>query len=209
VRGVRDAQRRAGIQPTDHARQNALAVKERSRLNALRRLSQQEEELRPHRDVRAACSSGGGRLGGGAGRTTAVTRSSGSRGAQPHVAGSTSSSKSSRGCSSNAGTGGALTPTTSMRRNFVEENRLAAAAARHAAKAESKAGAADYMSKREYGQVGSWLGAVAAAVLLVMCWRVVLFPSPGAELSTQHRFVNQQHHHPPAPPPPPGAHLPG
>jgi hypothetical protein len=40
VRGVRDAQARAGIKPTDHARQNLLAVKERSRLNALRRLSQ-------------------------------------------------------------------------------------------------------------------------------------------------------------------------
>jgi hypothetical protein len=55
VRGVRDAQRRAGIKPTDHARQNALAVKERSRLNALRRLSEVRGE-----------GAGAGR-GGGAG----------------------------------------------------------------------------------------------------------------------------------------------
>lgn len=43
VRGVRDAQIRAGITPTNHARHNALAVKEQSRLNALYKQQEVQE----------------------------------------------------------------------------------------------------------------------------------------------------------------------
>lgn len=45
VRGIRDAQRRAGITPTNHSRHNVQAVKEQSRLNALQKLQQQDERI--------------------------------------------------------------------------------------------------------------------------------------------------------------------
>jgi hypothetical protein len=43
VRGIRDAQARAGITPTNHSRHNITAVKEQSRLNALKKLQDQED----------------------------------------------------------------------------------------------------------------------------------------------------------------------
>lgn len=39
VRGLRDAQVRAGIKPVNHARANARAIKEQSQMNALRKAS--------------------------------------------------------------------------------------------------------------------------------------------------------------------------
>lgn len=45
VRGIRDAQRRAGITPTNHSRHNIQAVKEQSRLNALQKAQQQDERI--------------------------------------------------------------------------------------------------------------------------------------------------------------------
>lgn len=39
VRGPRDAQLRAGIKPVNHARANAVAVREQSQINALRKAS--------------------------------------------------------------------------------------------------------------------------------------------------------------------------
>lgn len=45
VRGIRDAQRRAGITPTNHSRHNIQAVKEQSRLNALQKAQEQDERI--------------------------------------------------------------------------------------------------------------------------------------------------------------------
>lgn len=45
VHGIRDAQRRAGITPTNHSRHNIQAVKEQSRLNALQKSQQQDERI--------------------------------------------------------------------------------------------------------------------------------------------------------------------
>lgn len=44
VHGVRDAQVRAGIKPFNHAKSNALAVKEASHLNALRKAAAADQE---------------------------------------------------------------------------------------------------------------------------------------------------------------------
>lgn len=44
VRGVRDAQMRAGITPTNHARHNAAAVREQSQMNALRKAAEVHED---------------------------------------------------------------------------------------------------------------------------------------------------------------------
>ncbi|KAJ9513997.1 hypothetical protein QJQ45_021078 [Haematococcus lacustris] len=44
VNGVREAQARQGIKPYDHARSNAMAVKEASQLNALRKAAVEEQE---------------------------------------------------------------------------------------------------------------------------------------------------------------------
>ncbi|GIL80107.1 hypothetical protein Vretimale_12930 [Volvox reticuliferus] len=73
VRGLRDAQARAGITPTNHARNNAMAVREQSQLNAARKAADVEEsgnrlKLPPvrstsaptQRPVRRPSSSGGG-----------------------------------------------------------------------------------------------------------------------------------------------------
>lgn len=43
MRGIRDAQARAGITPTNHSRHNITAVKEQSRLNALKKMQDQED----------------------------------------------------------------------------------------------------------------------------------------------------------------------
>ncbi|GBF95728.1 hypothetical protein Rsub_08710 [Raphidocelis subcapitata] len=158
VRGVRDAQRRAGIKPTDHARQNALAVKERSRLNALSRLSQQEDRQqqadvapRRARTGPAPRAGAGGALGAaaaawrGAGAAAAAVPSS--AGGPPHQ-----QLRAAAQCQGGCGAGPAAP------RDFVEENRLAAAAARHAAKAEARRDAGvPFTQKREYGQVPAYL----------------------------------------------------
>ncbi|KAG2494455.1 hypothetical protein HYH03_007507 [Edaphochlamys debaryana] len=44
VRGRRDAQMRAGITPTDHARQNAMAVREASNVNAMRKAAEEKDK---------------------------------------------------------------------------------------------------------------------------------------------------------------------
>jgi hypothetical protein len=66
VRGIRDAQIRAGITPTNHARNNVLAVKEQSRLNALSKLQEQDvaAEQQQQRQYRRSSSSNGGVSGG-------------------------------------------------------------------------------------------------------------------------------------------------
>ncbi|KXZ51626.1 hypothetical protein GPECTOR_12g590 [Gonium pectorale] len=43
VRGPRDAQMRAGITPTNHAKNNAVAVREQSQMNALRKAAEQQQ----------------------------------------------------------------------------------------------------------------------------------------------------------------------
>lgn len=138
VRGIRDAQRRAGVTPTNHSRHNMLAVKEQSRLNALQKLQQHEQ---PTQDT-------------GGTRDLRRTLSSGSRGG---AAGTAAGGGGSGGSSS-----------SSCCRNFVEENRMAAAAAAAAkrpVKAEAKQEVAPggYLHKTEYGQVCGLLHEVLQA----------------------------------------------
>ena len=59
MRGIRDAQIRAGITPVNHARNNVIAVKEQSRLNALSKL-QEQELAADQRQYRRSSSSNGG-----------------------------------------------------------------------------------------------------------------------------------------------------
>jgi hypothetical protein len=124
VRGIRDAQRRAGITPTNHSRHNIQAVKEQSRLNALQKAQQQDERI--------SAATGG------------LRRQSGAFGSRQQQQPSRSSSLGSAGDLSTA-------------RDFVEENKLAAAAAaaRRPVKAEAKAGAGagEYLHKSDFGQV--------------------------------------------------------
>ncbi len=42
VRGLRDAQQRAGIIPINHAKANAMAVREASQMNALRKTNDEQ-----------------------------------------------------------------------------------------------------------------------------------------------------------------------
>lgn len=42
VRGLRDAQQRAGIVPVNHAKANAMAVREASQMNALRKANEEQ-----------------------------------------------------------------------------------------------------------------------------------------------------------------------
>lgn len=46
VRGPRDAQIRAGITPTNHARQNAQAVREQSNMNAMRKAAEAHQDTK-------------------------------------------------------------------------------------------------------------------------------------------------------------------
>lgn len=46
IQGPRDAQRRAGIKPPDHAKSNKQSIKEQSSLNQLRKQTAQEDEAR-------------------------------------------------------------------------------------------------------------------------------------------------------------------
>lgn len=47
VHGVRDAQVRAGLTPTNHHRNNVLAMKEQSRMNALRKQQEAQADATP------------------------------------------------------------------------------------------------------------------------------------------------------------------
>lgn len=46
IQGPRDAAKRAGIKPPDHARSNIRAIKEQSSLNQMRKLEEQEQEAK-------------------------------------------------------------------------------------------------------------------------------------------------------------------
>jgi hypothetical protein len=65
VRGIRDAQRRAGITPTNHSRHNIQAVKEQSRINALQKAQEVDERI-------MAATSGTRSKGTAGGRPTGV-----------------------------------------------------------------------------------------------------------------------------------------
>lgn len=148
VRSVRDAQRRAGIKPTDHARHNLMAVKEQSRLNALRRMSSQDEDghradIAPRKSPPAADHPGKAQPPWGHG--------------QDSSAGGVQRQRSGGGGGGSGG-GASCGGDDSTRRNFVEENKAVAAAARQAPRAESRPGdGQSYMTKREYGQVPAYL----------------------------------------------------
>lgn len=142
VRGIRDAQRHAGITPTNHSRHNIQAVKEQSRINALQKAQQKDDRIiAAHTAARSKGTATGGRQAAGYTAAAAAGRQQPSR----------SSSLGSSG-------GGA---DISAARDFVEENKLAAAAAaaRRHIKAESKAaaGAGEFLHKSEYGQVPTYL----------------------------------------------------
>lgn len=57
VRGIRDAQQRAGIKPVNHVGKNASAVKEQSQLNALRKQQQESDSHLPPLAQRTRSSS--------------------------------------------------------------------------------------------------------------------------------------------------------
>eukprot|EP00882_Tetradesmus_deserticola_P031888 GHRQ01036068.1.p1 GENE.GHRQ01036068.1~~GHRQ01036068.1.p1 ORF type:complete len:247 (+),score=80.07 GHRQ01036068.1:247-987(+) len=154
VRGIRDAQARAGIKPTDHSRHNVLAIKEQSRLNALQKQQQEQQAQqafcpqlrRTTSGTAAAVSSGPGgisrSLSGGGSRAAVVGR--------PGISRSVSSSAAARGARSGDG--------SSDGRDFVQENKASAAAASRPVKAESRQdSAAAYLQKSEYGQVPAYL----------------------------------------------------
>lgn len=147
VRGIRDAQRRAGITPTNHSRHNIQAVKEQSRLNALQKTQQQDERIIQHSSSRKSL-------------TPSTARQHQQQQYQQYQYQQPSRSSSL----ASSGGGGA---DTSAARDFVEENKVAAvaAAARRPVKAEARAGAGpgEYLQKAEYGQVRvcgliGWLG---------------------------------------------------
>lgn len=138
VRGIRDAQARAGITPTDHSRHNILAIKEQSRLNALQKLQQQDDGQQPQvKPQLRRTTSGSGTGSGGSSRAVSRTTSVGAA-RQP-----------SRGSDGSSGGGS---------RNFLAENRATAGAASRPIKGSSKSddGAA-FLQKSNYGQVPSYL----------------------------------------------------
>jgi hypothetical protein len=152
VRGIRDAQARAGITPTNHSRHNILAVKEQSRINALQK-QQQAETIAAQQPFtpqlyRSASSSSGGAAAAAAQRAQKFGRSS-------------SASSSSGKFASSSGVLRSISGDEAMAapiRNFVQENKAAAAASSRPVKAESRVdeGAA-YLQKSEYGQVPAYL----------------------------------------------------
>lgn len=160
MRGIRDAQRHAGITPTNHSRHNIQAVKEQSRINALQKAQQKDDRIiAAHTAARSKGTATGGRQAAGYTAAAAAGRQQPSR----------SSSLGSSG-------GGA---DISAARDFVEENKLAAAAAaaRRHIKAESKAaaGAGEFLHKSEYGQVRGGDAVAAAACFLVDVGAVLTF----------------------------------
>lgn len=154
VRGIRDAQARAGITPTDHSRHNILAIKEQSRLNALQKQQQEEQaqqHLRPQMR-RTTSGSAGGAGPGGINRTLSGGGRAAAAGAgRPVIVRSVSGNAAAGGRSASGGG-------SSDGRDFVQENKAAAAAASRPVKAESRqdSGAA-YLQKSEYGQVPGYL----------------------------------------------------
>ena len=71
IRGTRDAQIRAGITPVNHARNNVLAVKEQSRLNALSKLQEEQQAAAAGHQLKHSSSSmGAGSVSRGLSRTT-------------------------------------------------------------------------------------------------------------------------------------------
>lgn len=153
VRGIRDAQERAGITPTNHSRHNILAIKEQSRLNALQKLQQQDDALaaaqqQPRAQIRRTTSGvAGAPAGGPRGISTSVP---GGASGRPAIARSISCGGALAGRpGSSSGDG--------SRRNFLEENKAAAAAASKPVKAESRQENGAYMQKTEYGQVPAYL----------------------------------------------------
>jgi hypothetical protein len=157
VRGIRDAQARAGITPTDHSRHNILAIKEQSRLNALQKQQQEQQgqqQLRPQmrRTTSGTAAAGTGpggicrSLSGGGGRAAAAA------GGRPSIVRSVSGSGAAGGRGAVGGDG------SSDGRDFVQENKAAAAAASRPVKTESRSdGGAAYLQKSEYGQVPAYL----------------------------------------------------
>ncbi|KAL6763406.1 flagellar/basal body protein [Haematococcus lacustris] len=120
VNGVREAQARQGIKPYDHARSNAMAVKEASQLNALRKAAVEEQEKLQ---------------GPSYARNPPILRrmSSGARAASD-----------SDGQAAN-------------NRNFLQENKLGAAAPQRAVRNAPKDDAAKYLQKKDYGRIPSYL----------------------------------------------------
>ncbi|GFH06303.1 4-diphosphocytidyl-2 C-methyl-D-erythritol synthase [Haematococcus lacustris] len=121
VNGVREAQARQGIKPYDHARSNAMAVKEASQLNALRKAAVEEQEKLQ---------------GPSYARNPPILRrmSSGARAASD-----------SEGQAAN-------------NRNFLQENKLGAAAPQRAVRnAPKEDDAAKYLQKKDYGRIPSYL----------------------------------------------------
>lgn len=138
VRGIRDAQARAGITPTNHSRHNILAIKEQSRLNALQKLQQQE-------DAQAAQQQ---RLQPTLGRSASVP------GGAPAAGGRVVSRTQSVGAARQQ----SRTSSTDGGRNFILENRAAAAAASRPIKAVGTAAdGSAFLQKSNYGQVPSYL----------------------------------------------------
>jgi hypothetical protein len=161
VRGIRDAQARAGITPTDHSRHNILAIKEQSRLNALQKQQQEQQaqqQLRPQmrRTTSGTSTAEGVGPGGicrslsGGGRTAAAVAAAGGR---PRIVRSVAGNEAAAGRGVRNGDG-----SCSDGRDFVQENKAAAAAASRPVKAESRSdGGAAYLQKSEYGQVPAYL----------------------------------------------------
>lgn len=128
VRGVRDAQERAGIKPTNHNRNNIAAVKERSKLNALQKLQEQESA------AAAQYSHSSGGTGGVS--TMRRTLSGGSSG----------------------GTARRTSKDQDAGRDFVHENKIAAVAPLKTPRPPSRDDASTgYVHKRDYGQVPQYL----------------------------------------------------
>jgi hypothetical protein len=162
VRGIRDAQARAGITPTDHSRHNILAIKEQSRLNALQKQQQEQQaqqQLRPQlRRTTSGTGAAAAAVGAGPGGIGRSLSGGGSRAAAVAAAGRQGIVRSVSG---SAAAGGRLATSSgggNDGRDFVQENKAAAAAASRPVKAESRhdSGAA-YLQKSEYGQVPAYL----------------------------------------------------
>eukprot|EP00775_Hariotina_reticulata_P007060 gene7060-7274_t len=152
VRGIRDAQARAGITPTNHSRHNILAVKEQSRINALQKQQQAEtvaaqQPFTPQ--LHRSASSSSGAAAAAAPRAQAFGRSSSAGSSSGRVASSSGALRSISGDDAD---------TAAPSRNFVQENKAAAAATSRPVKAESRfdEGTA-YLQKNEYGQVPAYL----------------------------------------------------
>jgi hypothetical protein len=150
VRGIRDAQRRAGITPTNHSRHNIHAVKEQSRLNAL-----QKQQAAAEQGQRAARKPLG--TSSGTGASSRRASSGGVDGSCSCAAAGPGSTAHCRSRSANDTSPAA--DDASCERDFVAENKAAAAAAtiKRVAKAEVKQqpSPGSFLRKSEYGQVRS------------------------------------------------------